>query len=184
MARKKTISMNCLSQSSIQNAIKQLRAYQDSLTYKCQMVAQKLDEKGIEVAKNNVGNFGHYILFSKKTESVKFGCQEIIFAEDLKKIISQWKTKDGEIHKAEVSPLLMVEFGSGFKANNPKDIPGVGQGTFPNQTHAFDKEGWYWVDLDGKLNHSYGISPEMPMYKASLEIIREVEKAVKEVFKK
>ena len=48
MARKKTISMNCLSQSSIQNAIKQLRAYQDSLTYKCQMVAQKLAEKGIE----------------------------------------------------------------------------------------------------------------------------------------
>lgn len=184
MARKKTISMNCLSQSSIQNAIKQLRAYQDSLTYKCQMVAQKLAEKGIEVAKNNVGNFGHYILFSKKTEPVKFGCQEIILAEDLKKIISQWKTKDGEIQKAEVSPLLMVEFGSGFKANNPKDISGVGQGTFPNQTHAFDKEGWYWVDLDGKLNHSYGISPEMPMYKASLEIIREVEKAVKEVFKK
>ena len=78
----------------------------------------------------------------------------------------------------------MIEFGSGFKANNPKDIPGVGQGTFPNQTHAFDKEGWYWVDLDGKLNHSYGISPEMPMYKASLEVIKEVRTVVKEVFVK
>ena len=77
--------MNCLSQSSIQNAIKQLRDYQNSLTYKCQIIAQKLAEKGIEVGKNNVGNFGHYILFSKKTDLIKNGCQEIILAEDLKK---------------------------------------------------------------------------------------------------
>ena len=56
MARKKTISMNCLSQSSIQNVIKQLRGYQNSLAYKCQMVAQKLAEKGVEIARVQIAD--------------------------------------------------------------------------------------------------------------------------------
>jgi hypothetical protein len=177
---KKVISMT-LSEKSIQNAIKQLRDYQNSLEYKCSLLAQKLADRGIEVARNNTGNFGHYITFEKKVIPEKNGCTAIIVAKDIAKIISQWKTADG-IKSAEVSPLLMVEFGSGYKAKNPKNVQGVGQGTFPNQTHAFDDEGWYWVDLDGNLNHSYGIEPKMPMFNASIEIQNDINSVVKEVF--
>lgn len=170
-----------LSQSSIQDAIKELRSYQNSLEYKCSLLAQKLADRGINVARNNTGNFGHHITFEKKVVPEKNGCTAIIVAKDISKIKSQWKTTDG-IKSAEVSPLLMVEFGSGFKAKNPKNVQGVGQGTFPNQTHAFDEDGWYWVDLDGNLNHSYGIEPKMPMYNAFIEVQSDINDVVKEVF--
>lgn len=41
---KKVITMS-LSEKSIQNAIQELRAYQNSLTYKCQLLAEKLAER-------------------------------------------------------------------------------------------------------------------------------------------
>lgn len=175
-----TIHMD-LSVKSVRNAIKELKKYEDDLTYKCQLLAEKLADRGIETAKMNTGNFGHYIKFSKEITSNENECTVIIVAEDVRKIISQWKSGD-QIKKAEVSPLLMVEFGSGFKAQNPNNLPGVGQGTFPGQTHAFDKEGWYWIDLDGNLNHSYGITPKMPMYHAAMKMRNDIKTIAKEVF--
>ena len=50
---KKLISMT-LSEKSIQNAIKQLRDYQNSLEYKCNLLAQKLAERGVEIARAQV----------------------------------------------------------------------------------------------------------------------------------
>ena len=47
---KKVITMS-LSEKSIQNAIRELRAYQNRLTYKCQLLAEKLAEKGVEIAR-------------------------------------------------------------------------------------------------------------------------------------
>ena len=116
-----------------------------------------------------------------QTNPYKDGCKVIMLASENGKIISSWKTKDG-IKTAEVSPLLMAEFGSGRGAENPMKVEGVGQGTFPNQTHAFDMEGWYWIDLEGNLNHSYGITAKMPMYKARNIIIEKVTTIAKEVF--
>ena len=81
---KKVISMT-LSENSIQNAIKQLRDYQNSLEYKCSLLAQKLAEMGINVARNNTGNFGHYITFEKKVIPEKNGCTAIIVAKDISK---------------------------------------------------------------------------------------------------
>ena len=49
----KKITINALSKSSIENAIKQLRDYQNDLTYKCQLLAEKLAEKGVEIARVN-----------------------------------------------------------------------------------------------------------------------------------
>lgn len=177
----KTISVNILSQKSIQNAIKEIRNYQNDFHGKLKVFVSRLADAGIEVAQNNVGGFGKYIVFSKEVDPAETGCTVIIHAKETGKIISSWLTKEGR-KDAEVSPLLMAEFGSGFGAENPKNIPGVGQGTFPDQTHAKDPEGWYWKDLDGKLHHSKGIEAKMPMYKASLEIIEQCERIAKEVF--
>lgn len=102
-------------------------------------------------------------------------------AFDRAKITSVWKTKEG-LKSAEVSPLLMAEFGSGQYAQNPNNIVGVGQGTFPGQKHAFDEEGWYWVGLDDKLYHSYGIDPSMPMYEASQALFETAVRVAREVF--
>ena len=172
-----------LSISGIKNLQKQLQDYQKSLVSKCEEFIRRLAEVGIETAKHNTGNFGHYITFSVKTEPNKDGCKGLMIATETGKIVSSWKTKDG-IKTADVSPLLMVEFGSGWRAENPMNVPGVGQGTFPEQTHAFDREGWYWIDLDGKLQHSYGITPKMPMYNAYLQMESKIIETAKDVFGK
>lgn len=173
-----------LSVDSIRNLQKELTAYRDSLPDKCKRFVVSLSEAGIAVAKQNTGNYGKYITFSTKTEPEKDGCKAIMLASETGKIVSAWKVGDNKIKTADVSPLLMVEFGSGWKAENPLQVPGVGQGTFPEQIHAYDKEGWYWIGLDDKLYHSYGISPKQPMYKASLEIQRIVIEKAKEIFGK
>lgn len=170
-----------LSVSSILQLQKNLNAYRESLTDKCRRFVVALSEAGIAVAKQNTGNYGKYITFSTKTEPEKNGCKAIMLASETGKIVSAWKTEEG-IKTADVSPLLMVEFGSGWRAENPMEVPGVGQGTFPEQIHAYDKEGWYWIGLDDKLYHSYGISPKKPMYMASLEIQRIVIEKAKEIF--
>lgn len=177
---KRTYSAS-LSVSSLNALKKQLLDYKAELNRKCEIFVKRLADEGITVGKQNVGGFGKYITFSMQTEPRKDGCKAIILASENGKIINSWQTEDG-IKTAEVSPLLMAEFGSGWGAENPMNVPGVGQGTFPNQSHAFDKEGWYWIDLDGNLNHSYGIEAKQPMYKATLKIKEKVITVAKEVF--
>ena len=178
---KHKITMN-LSEESVRNAIKELNQYKSDVLRKTQEYVSRLSELGIQTSKNNVGNFGRYITFSKELEPNKYGCKAIVLATQTGTIVSKWQTKDG-IKSADVSPLLMAEFGSGWGAENPMKVEGVGQGTFPNQTHAFDREGWYWIDLEGNLNHSYGITAKMPMYKASIEMRNKIIGIARDVFK-
>lgn len=177
----KTITMT-LSQSSIQNAIKELRQYQSDLNRKCEIFCQKLAKIGIQTAKENTGNFGKYISFTYEVKDRTKGCKAVMVATNTGIIHSEWMTKDG-VKYADVSPILMCEFGSGLKAENPKGIPGVGTGTFPGQSHAEDPNGWYWMDLGGEWHHSYGVTPKMPMYHASIDMILNIQKIAREVFR-
>ncbi len=170
-----------LSDSSIENAISELQSYKQEVLDKCERLVSELANSGIEVAKSNTGNFGHYITFSMRIKPNNSGCTAIIVATETGQITSQWQTSDG-IKSADVSPLLMAEFGSGWRAQPHFDDDRGGQGTFPNQTHAFDREGWYWRDLNGELHHSYGITPTMPMYKAYSYMEQNIISKAKEVF--
>lgn len=177
----KKITMN-LSVSSIQNAIKELRQYQNDLNRKCEEFCRILAELGIQTAKENTGNFGKYISFTYEVKDRTKGCKAVMVATNTGIIHSEWQTKEG-VKSADVSPILMCEFGSGLKAENPKGISDVGTGTFPGQTHAEDPNGWYWMDLDGEWHHSYGVTPKMPMYHASIEMILNIQKIAREVFR-
>lgn len=171
-----------LSVKSIENLKQQLIQYRDvELPNKCRELVSRLADIGIAVAKNNVGNFGKYITFTKELEQNQNGCKAIMLATNTGIIHSEWQTKDG-VKSADVSPLLMVEFGSGLRAKNPMNVPNVGTGTFPGQTHATDPSGWWWMDLDGEWHHSYGFTPTMPMHEADMAIIRDVVKIAREVF--
>lgn len=177
---KKTLSAN-LSVKSLNTLISELEQYRDDLPSKCKKLVKRLAEEGIKVAEQNTGNFGKYIVFEMKADPQEDGCRTIILAYDSAKIISSWQVQGG-VKTAEVSPTLMAEFGSGFGAENPMQVPGVGQGTFPDSTHSFDSEGWYWRGLDGELYHSKGIVAKQPMYKASLRIREAIDSVAKEVF--
>ena len=58
----------------------------------------------------------------------------------------------------------------------------MGVGTFPDQTHAFQDQGWYYMDVSGEWHHSYGVKATMPMYNADIEMILNLRKIAKEVF--
>ena len=177
MARKKTISMNCLSQSSIQNAIKQLRAYQDSLTYKCQMVAQKLAEKGVEIARVQIADldavFTSELLSSIHSEY-----------EGSTKCGGVWAVVTGSSHAA------FVEMGSGIigkQSPYPGKLPdGVTWNYASGKTIrqlADGRYGWFYPGDDGNWYFTEGMPSRPFMYYTSLQLMKIVEKTVKEVFK-
>lgn len=180
----KKISFN-LSVSSVKKAQAELLRYKKDLLVKCRKFNEALANKGIAVAQQNTGSFRNYIVFSTEHDVQKYGVKTLLVATNTGLITSQWQTKDG-IREADVSPILMAEFGSGLRANisnNPvAKKNGMGTGTFPEQTHAEDPNGWWYMDLDGEWHHSYGYYPAMPMWNAANEMIDQIRDTAKEVF--
>lgn len=171
-----------LSVSEVQNAIKEIRDYQNILNRKCEELCRRLTAEGILIAQSHIGSsgFGKYIHLGSEITPHQAGCKAIFYMEDTMKIKSDWQTKDG-VRSAEVSPALMLEFGSGLKAENPANIPGVSSGTFPNGKHGTEP-GWYYMDLDGVWHYSTGISPKMPMYYAGRELRGKIVDIAHEIF--
>lgn len=169
-----------LSQRSIQQAIKELKEYQNDLNRKCEILCERLIAEGLQVAEGKVGDsgFGKYIHIGSEITPEKAGCKAVLFMRDKAKITSEWQTLEG-VRNAEVSPMLMIEFGSGLKAQNPMGIDGVGTGTFGEHGN---EPGWWYMDLEGNWHYSTGVSPKMPMFYARKEIREKVIKIAKEVF--
>lgn len=171
-----------LSVREVQVAIKEVKAYQNNLNHKCEELCCRLIAEGIQIAQAYIGDsgFGKYIHLGSEITPKQAGCKAILYMEDTTKIKSEWQTKEG-VRGAEVSPMLMLEFGSGLKAENPSNILGVGTGTFPGGKHG-NEPGWYYMDLDGVWHYSTGVSPKMPMYLAGKEMRERVVKVAREVF--
>lgn len=148
----------------VQNAIKEIKTYQNDINRKCEELCFRLCQEGMPIARSYIGEsgFGRYIRLSAEITPQRAGCKAWIYMEDTTKIKSEWQTKEG-VRSAEISPALMLEFGSGLKAENPANIPSVGTGTFPGGKHG-NEPGWYYMDLDGNWHYSTGVSPKMPMY--------------------
>lgn len=178
----KTISFG-LSTKEIGNAIKELKFYQNDLNRKCDELCQQLTAEGILVAQAHIGSsgFGKYIHLGSEITPKQAGCKAILYMRDSSKIVSQWQTLEG-VKSAEISPALMLEFGSGLKAENPAGVTGVGTGTFPGSTHGAEPGGWYYMDVNGEWHHSSGVSPKMPMYYVGKELREKVVAIAKEVF--
>lgn len=189
--KKYKVSLN--KAGALQGLISNLRAYEDELDAKCEKFVSRLADIGIQVGRAYSGQYGEYITFRKEMMKTKDGCTAFVRAFNVTLIEREWKTG-----AAVINPLLMAEFGSGWKAvRNPK-INGVGQGTFPGQKHAFDPSGWFWEDKNSNpvgvddevyprkdgyyLHHSYGEAPTMPMYHAWLQMEVEIRRVAREVF--
>ena len=177
MARKKTISMNCLSQSSIQNVIKQLRGYQNSLAYKCQMVAQKLAEKGVEIARVQIADL-----------------DAVFTSELISSIHSEYEgiTKGGGVWAvvAGTDHALMVEFGTGIVGKQspyPGKLPdGVTWNYASGKTIrqlADGRYGWFYPGDDGKWDFTEGMPSRPFMYNTANELKELIVETAEEVFK-
>lgn len=167
----KSIKME-LSHKSIQDTIKQLRAYQKSLASKNEEFVRRLAELGIPVIDENIAlaqgdsdkNHNTYIRINN------FGnySQATLICEGV--------------------ALLFIEFGAGIHYNTPAGtsphpkgqeldytIGSYGQGNGKNDSWVYYADSGEWV-------RSYGTEATMPVYKASVEIMQNIRKIAKEVF--
>lgn len=162
---------------SVKMAIRNIRQYQQRLDEKCSLFVSRLADKGIDTAKLNCGEYGDRITFSKTvTNSGHVAVGRLIAVGT-----PMARLRNGQ--EISVDPLLLAEFGSGWEARVLDDIGGVGQGTFPGQTYAFDPQGWWYTDIEtGESLHSYGEAPTFPMHAASIAMIYEINDVAKEVF--
>lgn len=172
-----------LSVKEVQNAIKEIKEYQNSLPGKCEELCRRLSAEGIAIAQAHIGSsgFGKYVRLSSEISPEKAGCKAIFYMEDSQKIVSKWQNKEG-VQSKEISAALMLEFGAGLPAKdkNPAAVPGVGTGTYG--THG-NEPGWWYMDLEGKWHYATGVSPKMPMYNAGKELRDKVVEIAREVFK-
>ena len=172
----KKITINALSKSSIENAIKQLRAYQNDLTYKCQLLAEKLAENGVEIARVQIADL--YAIFT---------------SELLSSIHAEYKgsTKGGSIWSvvAGTDHAMFVEFGTGIVGKQspyPGELPdGVSWEYASGKTIrqlADGRYGWFYKDDDGQWWFTDGMPSRPFMYYTSIQLRDIVVKTAKEVF--
>lgn len=178
MARKIITNISTV---QLNQTIDELHQYAQRLAERCEQFVSELADIGITTAKWNLfsivndteGNmisYGDKVFFSKDVNFDTEGATAIIIPES-QPYVSAWSTGI-----ALVDPLLMAEFGSGMFA-----IEGH-RGTFPEQKHAFDPNGWFWRDLNGQLHHSYGIEPTRPLFKAKEEMSNQIHEVAERVF--
>ena len=170
-----------LETESIKKAIEELKDYKDSLITKNELFINKLLDEGIKVAESYKGFYGGYIVFEKEIEPGKSQCAGMLIGRNTKEITSYWN-RYGQIVHADISPILFAEFGSGWLSEVLFNVSGVGQGTFPGQTHAFDKGGWWYKGINGVWYHNGGFKPSHPMYHAEMEMLDQVYSIAREVF--
>ena len=178
---KKRIYVSLTAKGSIDKAIKELETYQNEFHKKVKEFKERLLDVGVKTAYENAGEYGEFILFKPEDTDAKVS---FLVGKDGQKIVKEWY-KDKNLTKYEsyeISPLLMAEFGSGWLARVLDNVAGVGQGTMPHQTHAFDPNGWWWYDADGVKHHSEGEAPTFPMHAASMAMLMEADRVAKEVF--
>lgn len=177
----KKIYVSLTTKGSIKKAVEELSRYKVDIHNKVRTLVDRLMDVGIESGIANSGEYAGMIVFQKMIVDDLSGVEGVLVATDGVKLIKEWKYQGG-IKQAEVSPLLMAEFGSGWLAKVLDNIEGVGQGTFPGQTHAYDVDGWWWTTPDDEQHHSIGEAPTYPVHSALFTMMFEAERIAKEIF--
>ena len=165
-----------LSEASIDAAIKQLNDYK-----------AKLQRAGAEIAER-LANLGYEVAFGIMAGNVYSG-------ETISSLQVQQVSENRFVLLAGSPALLFFEFGAGVNGGGHplNGQMGMGPGTYPGQTHAFDPTGW-WFETDdanlairtskktGKMyGHSYGNPPRMPFYQASVKMREDLLRVAREV---
>lgn len=172
MAINKKIKINLFDSRSLDKAIQQIRQYQNSLNDKCTEFVRRLAEVGIPVIDENIA--------AAQGDSDK-GHNTYI------KIKSFGSYSQAELI-VESKSILWIEFGAGVHFNghlgsspHPKGnelgytIGSYGKGQGKNDF-------WFYYADSGEAVMSHGTESTMPVYKAGLEIKKQVLKIAKEVF--
>ncbi len=186
---KKTLKAD-LSISSIRNLQKELQKYNDSLTFKCRELAEKLTERGVEVARVQIASLdaiftGELIqsLHTEYKDSSKFGAVFAVVTDSLHACFVEFGS--GQVGMENPYPYPLPD-GVSWDYNTGKTIR---QAEHDIVIHGdvFVKAGeyfWTYMGDDGKVHITKGLSSRPFMYLTSLELQKEVVKTAQEVFGK
>lgn len=173
MSKKITIT---LSQKSVQDAISKIKAYQNDLTYKCQILAEKLAERGVEIARLQLADLDA-IFTTELISSVHAEYKGSIKGGGI------WAVVAGTDH------AMFVEFGTGIvgkRSPYPGNLPeGVDWQYASGQTIrqlADGRYGWFYQDDNGKWWFTEGMPSRPFMYYTAQELEKIVVETAKEVF--
>lgn len=168
----KKITINLFDSKSLQSAIKQIQQYRDDLPRKCDLFVRRLAEVGIPIIDQNISAA---VGDSDKSHNVYIK-------------LNSFGSYSQATLVCEGIDLLFIEFGSGIHYNgaagsspHPKGeelgytIGSYGKGQGKNDF-------WFYYADTGEAVMSHGTQATMPMYKAGVEIRRQILAIAKEVF--
>ena len=166
-----------LSVNSIKQLQKDLTAYRDGLTDKCRLLAERLAEKGVEIAKIMIVDL------------------DAVFTRELYDSLHSEHEKDtpyGAVFAVvtDSKHCAFVEFGTGqFGEDMPYPFPlpdGVSWdynvGKTIRQNSKTGRYYWFYPGKDGKWHYTEGMPARPFMYLTSLELQNEIVKIAKEIF--
>lgn len=179
MARK--ISINILSPSSIDKAIKELQAYEQSLNDKCEEFVRELAEIGIPVIDERMSA----ATFTIDSNGIQSGADST--HNTYIKIHSFGDYSEATL-VTEGSELLFVEFGAGVYYNGSVgSSPHPKGGEFGYRIGYYGKghgkqKVWGYYDDGGELVLTHGVNATMPVYSAWKEMYMKLDEIAREVF--
>lgn len=159
-----------LTVKGIDGLISQLEQYKQELLEKNKIFVERLADLGIPVIKQKI--------MQAQGDSDKNHDTEI-------NVVSS-----GDVTTATLTlsgrDILFIEFATGIYYNNGVHHPkaaefGYGVGTY-GKGQGLDPGYWWYKGDDDNIHFSRGTECTMPMYSASLEIIRQIETVANEVF--
>nr|DAF15619.1 MAG TPA: tail component protein [Caudoviricetes sp.] len=163
---KRKISME-LSEDSIKNAIQELEDYKQELVRKCHLLAEKLAEKGVEIAK------------------IKIASYDAVYTGELLESIN---CEPGAVIKEGASWIIytdcpwakFVEFGTGIVgAHHPHTDTSISGWKYDVNEHG--EAGWFYF-RDGEWNWTKGMPSRPFMYETNIELMKHITEVAREVF--
>lgn len=165
---KKTLKAD-LSISSIRQLQKDLEKYKSDITYKTQLLAEKLAERGVEIARLKIAEYDA-IYTGELLASINYEYGGII--------------QDGAkwIVYTDCPWAKFVEFGTGIVgAGSPHPNTSIVGWKYDVNEHG--EKGWFYFK-DGKWHWTKGMTSRPFMLETSLQLMKEITKVAKEVFGK
>lgn len=164
-----------ISASGLRKLKQDIERYNDSLTYKCQMLVQRLAQIGVEVARVQIADF-----------------DAIFTTELLQSIHSEYggAIKNGAVYfvVADSEHAIFVEIGTGIIGAQhpyPGNLPEYtkyAQGRTIHYTKDGNKYGWFYPGDDGRWYFTEGMPSRPFMYNTTLELLARVPVIAKEIF--
>lgn len=165
---KKTLTAD-LSISSIRQLQKELEKYKSDITYKAQLLAEKLAERGWKIARMKIAEYDA-IYTGELLESINYEQGAVV--QDGAKWIVYTNCKWAKF----------VEFGTGIVgANSPHPNTSIVGWKYDVNEHG--EKGWFYFK-DGKWHWTKGMPSRPFFYETSMQLMKEITKVTKEVFGK